>query len=171
MYHVNDTILYGMQGVCRIVEIIKRNFGRNMEEYYVLKPVNDKGSTIYVPVNNENLIRKMRPVLSAEEIHQIIQAMPKEETLWIADENIRKEKYKKIISEGKPIELVRMIKALYQHQQEQMAKGKKLHIADMNFFKEAEKILYDEFAAVLDLEPSQVLPFIVEEIEFAETRK
>ena len=31
MYHVNDTILYGMQGVCRIVEIIKRNFGRRLK--------------------------------------------------------------------------------------------------------------------------------------------
>ena len=40
-----------------------------------------------------------------------------------------------------------------------------MHVADERFFKTAEKILYDEFALVLEIEPQQVLPFVLQQIE------
>ena len=58
-----------------------------------------------------------------------------------------------------------MIKALYLHQQKQQEKGKHLHAADERVFKEAEKILYDEFALVLQIRPEQVVPFIAEKMQ------
>ena len=42
--------------------------------------------------------------------------------------------------------------------------GKKLHTSDEQFFREAEKVIYDEFALVLNLRYDEVLPFIVKEI-------
>ena len=64
-----------------------------------------------------------------------------------------------------------MIKALYYHQQEQHAKGRRLHTADEHFFREAEKLLYDEFALVLHIKPEQVLPFIMEQVEIQEKER
>ena len=61
--------------------------------------------------------------------------------------------------------LVRMIKTLYQHQQKQQRRGKKLHVVDERFMKEAERILYEEFAHVLNIQKEQVVPFIMEEIQ------
>ena len=55
----------------------------------------------------------------------------------------------------------------YQHKREQEQKGRKLHISDERFFREAEKMLYDEFALVLHIQPDQVLPFILEQIQLA----
>ena len=43
--------------------------------------------------------------------------------------------------------------------------GKHLRAADERFFKEAERMLYDEFALVLGMEPEEVLPFILERIQ------
>ena len=59
-YPINDTVFYGSEGVCRIVDIVKRRFQGQTEEYYVLQPVYNENSTIYVPIRNEALIGKMR---------------------------------------------------------------------------------------------------------------
>ena len=56
MFKANETILYGNEGVCKIVDIMKRNFKGKEVEYYVLKSVYGSGTTIYVPTyNQENL--------------------------------------------------------------------------------------------------------------------
>jgi hypothetical protein len=39
-----------------------------------------------------------------------------------------------------------------------------MHTADENFLKEAEKILHEEFAFVLDIPPADVLSFITKEL-------
>ena len=86
------------------------------------------------------------------------------EPYWIGDENERKVRYKEILARGDR-SLIRLIKALYLHGQKLEAEGKKLHIADSHFLKDAEKALYDEFAHVLELQRGEVLPFIVSRIE------
>ena len=76
MFCVNDTILYGAQGVCRIASIVRESFGSGPVDYYVLKPVYNDNSTIYVPVENGDLTGKMRRILSSEEIIALIRSMP-----------------------------------------------------------------------------------------------
>ena len=53
MFQVNDTIMYGTQGICKIVEITQKDFLGTKKEYYVLKPMSDSGATLFAPVNNE----------------------------------------------------------------------------------------------------------------------
>ena len=85
--------------------------------------------------------------------------------MWIDDENKRKEFFHNILVEGDRRKLIMMIKTIYLHQQEQFKNNKrKLHISDERFFKDAEKLLYDEFAYVLGIEPHQVIDFIHKEI-------
>ena len=167
MFNVNDTVLYGIEGVCRITELTERDFRGKKVKYYVLKPVYKENATLFVPMDNKTLVGKMRIVPTAEEIKKIIREMPAEESIWIEDENTRKARYKEIIAGGDSRELVQLIKTLYLHQKEQRAKGKKLHMAEERFFKEAEKMLYDEFAVVLGMKPGEVLPFILKQIDEA----
>lgn len=119
-------------------------------------------------MNNENLVSKMRQILSGEEIKKLIREMPGEIFFWIEEEAARKERYQQILSDGDRTELVRMIKALYFHQQEQQKNGRRLHITDERFMKEAEKMLYEEFAYVLNIRKDQVLPFILNQVQVAE---
>ena len=171
MIQINDTILYGSEGVCTVTDIVEQNFGGKSARYYVLKPVYNNTSTIYVPVDNEALTAKMRQVLSAAEIYELIRAIPNESSMWIEDEAERKEIYREILQRGDRMEMLRMIKALYDHREVQRTKGKHLHTADEHFFKEAEKILYNEFALVLQIRPDQVVPFILQQVELAEKEK
>lgn len=165
MYKVNDTIMYGTQGICKIVEIAEKDFMGTKKEYYVLKPMNDASATLFAPVNNEKTEAKMRRILSAEEIHELIETMPYEEANWIHNENERKEKYKNIIASGDRTELIRMIKALYFHKREREEDGKHLYLSDERFMKEAERILYDEFQYVLKINKVDLMDFIFDRIE------
>ncbi|MFQ9798058.1 MAG: CarD family transcriptional regulator [Clostridia bacterium] len=100
VFQVNDMIVYGAHGVCRIAEIEERDFNGSSIEYYILKPVYDEKATIFVPVLNDRLTAKMRRVLSKDEIEALIESMPNEDTLWIENEMQRKERYKEIVSRG-----------------------------------------------------------------------
>lgn len=151
MFQVNDVIIYGVQGVCKIIGTEEKNVSGKKRTYFVLKPVPDNGSTIFVPTDNENVLRKMRRLLTPNEIHKLIDSMRSENALWIANENERKEMYKNILAKGDHMELIRMIKAIYAHRKEREAAGKRLHMSDERFFKDAEQILYNEFQYVLDL--------------------
>ncbi|MDR3287938.1 MAG: CarD family transcriptional regulator [Peptococcaceae bacterium] len=168
MYKVMDTVLYGMHGVCIIIEIAERTLGEKSVEYYILRPVYDPRSTIFIPVGSEALTARMRRILSIGEIYALVKTMPDESTIWIDNDNLRGERYRKILSYADQAELVRLIKTLYLHQQTQKEKGKKLHAADARFMKDAEKILFEEFAYVLNIQREQVLPFILEQLPAAE---
>ncbi|TLG72134.1 CarD family transcriptional regulator [Culicoidibacter larvae] len=165
MFKVKDIVIYTTEGLCKITEICSQDFNGHSTDYYVLKPMLSNRPTIFVPVDNEQLVERIRPVLSADEVHKLIKAMPDQETIWIENSNDRKKRYKEILSDSDHLELVSLIKTLYFYQEELQDSGKKLHLADKMFMEEAEKILYEEFAYVLDIEPSQLIPLIVGVIE------
>ena len=47
--------------------------------------------------------------------------------------------------------MIQMIKAIYTQKKEREASGKRLHVMDENFFRDAEQTLYNEFQYVLTL--------------------
>lgn len=165
MFKINDTIIYGSHGICTIDNITEQSFGKEIKKYYLLHPHHNPTSTIYVPMDNEKLISKMRKILSKEEIYELIKLMPDTDTEWIENKTERNEYFRSILSNGNRGEIIKLIKTIYNHGEKLKECGKKLHISDMHFFKEAEKILYDEFALVLDIEYEQVLPFIINQIK------
>ncbi|MDR1979619.1 MAG: hypothetical protein LBQ42_12870 [Synergistaceae bacterium] len=164
-YKVNDVVLYVPHGVCEISEIAEMDLRGNSLECYALKPLYYEKCTIFVPVNNTILTSKMRRLLSAEEIYALVKKMPNESTIWIEDEVVRNRRYNEILDGGDRTELVRLIRTLYFHWQEQKNKNKTLNETDKRFMKDAEKMLYEEFAHVLKIKREQVLPFIIEQIE------
>ncbi len=152
MFQINDVIVYGTQGVCKITGTEEKMLSGKKTTYFVLKPVSDKGSTIFAPTDNELVLKKMRKLLTKDEIHKLIDSMRTENALWVANENERKELYKSILAKGNHLELIKMIKAIYAHRTEREAEGKRLHMSDERFFKDAEQILYNEFQYVLELD-------------------
>lgn len=164
MYNINDTVLYGANGVCRISEICERDFSGTAKEYYILRPLANETMTIFVPVENKILTDRMRRILSPEEIYELIGAISNEPIVWIDDDNERKEHYRTVISSGDRAALLKMIRELYLHKQDQLSMGRKAHLSDEQFLKEAEKLLYSEFSLVLNIKPDEVPNFIAERI-------
>ncbi len=166
MFQVNDVIIYGAQGVCKIIGTEEKSVSGKKRAYFVLKPVSDKGSTIFVPTDNEFVLKKMRRLLTKDEIYKLIDSMPEESALWVQNENERKELYKTILANGDHVELIQMIKAIHAHKVQREAEGKRLHMSDERFFKDAEQILYNEFQYVLNLgNKDELLSFIFARLE------
>ncbi len=169
---IGSYVMYGKSGVCRVEDIRKETFGKDSADYYILKPVFDKMSTIYVPVNNPALQQNMRQVLTPEEIYALIRSMPElEDSQWIHDPRERNAFFKDVLQRGDRGELIQIIKTLYHHQKDATSHGKKLHAADDAIMKKAEKMLYDEFALVLCIAPDEVVPFITEQIHCTEKQQ
>ncbi len=164
MFRINDTVMYGIHGVCRIDDITTKEFMGTTKEYYILKPVNDSTATLYVPMHNEKTAGKMRKILSKQEVYHLIETMPETGTLWFKNETERKEQYKKIIARGDHSELIGIIKAIYLQKQKREEEGKHLYISDERFFKEAERVLYDEFQYVLNIKKEELLPLIFSKV-------
>lgn len=164
MYEIGDTVVYGTQGVCRIEGVQTRKVQGEYVDYLVLRPVYEKDSTIFVPKNNEKLVGKMRNILSAEEIYEIIAELPDKDPVWIDDDNARKMHYQQIIDEGDRAKIMLIIKTIYDHKLKQEEKGRHLHQADEYILSQAEKLLHNEFALVLDIKPEDVVPFVTKQM-------
>lgn len=159
MFKVGDTVLYGSDGVCKIEEITQKVFGGSAIEYYVLKSVFDNRSKIFVPTKNQKLIEKMHHVLSSDEIRDIVESCP-EYAQWTDDDVKRSSEFKEIISGGDIKDIALMVKSIICHKEEISKKGKNLHKADELIFKDAVKILYEEFALVMDITKDDVTDII-----------
>lgn len=167
MYNINDTILYGKYGVCKIENIVTENFTGKSMDYYLLKPAYSDNTVIYVPIECEKLVSKMKKVLSVEEINNLINEVKNTVPIWYDNEKVRKEKYNDIISEGDRVKILQLINTLYINKQERKSMGKKMYVSDEKIMKAAEKLIYEEFAVVLNIKPEEVVPYIIEKIEEA----
>ena len=160
MYQVGDKVVYGIHGVCMVVDQEERLIDRKRVTYLALEPVGQGGSRYLVPTHNEAAMAKLRHMLTREELEAL---MDSEEILadgWIKDENLRKQTYRELISSGDRARLMQMVRTLYRHRKAQAAAGKKCHLCDENFLRDAEKLLIGEFSVVLDVDPEQAKQYI-----------
>lgn len=160
MFETGAMIVYGKNGTCRIDDITEKKFFGKKRLYYILKPVHDQEATIYVPVDNEDAEKRMWRALSREEVEELIREIPEIPEKWIKDDKERKEVFQDMLSHGGRRELITLINTIYRKKQQLTEKGRKLHSADEQIFKEAEKMLYDEISVALGIEEKQVRPYI-----------
>ncbi|HJI61111.1 MAG TPA: hypothetical protein OIM34_04135 [Ruminococcus bromii] len=112
------------------------------------------------PTQNEMLVSRMRVVLSSDEIKDILSQKTDNE-IWIDNKAERCEKIKEIISGGDCMKLVELIRRMHFHSKLQLKKGRRLHITDERFLKEAEKMVCDEVSVVLHIDRNDVLPLVL----------
>ena len=91
MFQINDVVVYGAQGVCKIVGIQEQKIDGTSKTYFVLKPADDRGATFYVPTWNEKALAKMRIVMTKQDVDALIDSMQNKKPAWIENENERKE--------------------------------------------------------------------------------
>ncbi|CEH33620.1 CarD family transcriptional regulator [Romboutsia lituseburensis] len=159
MFNVNDYVMYGMTGVCKIIDITNEKFINNMKkEYYVLTPVYSENTTIKIPVDNVKI--PMRRVLSKEEAISIINDIPNNNILWEEDEKIRKAQFQEMLKSGDCNELIKLIRCIYLNKEYLQSIGKKTYQVDLDFMKDAERLLNEEFAISLNISPDDVYSYI-----------
>ena len=101
-------------------------------------------------------------MLSSEEMDMLWRV---EAAAWIPDENRRKQMYRELICSGDRKKLVQMIRSLHQHKSRQSAAGRKVHLCDENFLRDAEKLLISELSVVMDMNADQAKQYIRNKIK------
>lgn len=160
MFQVNDVVIYGNHGVCRITAIgtLAMSMADRHKTYYTLRPVYQQTAVIYAPVDNPKTI--MRKIISREEAEELIKEVPLIESVWIVNEKEREFQYKAALQTCDCRELVKIIKTLYLRKKSRIQNGKKVTAVDEKYFRLAETQLYEELAYTLQMEKEQVAPYI-----------
>lgn len=160
MFQQGSLVVYGMHGVCTIIGLENRTVNKKPVEYYVLEPVKQSDDRYYVPTQNAAAVAKMRPILTKEQLETLLSSPEAAKDAWITDENQRKQCYRELITSGDRAALLSMVKALHIHKNAQLAQGRRLHLCDENFLRDAENLLGGEFSLVLGIAPNEVGAYI-----------
>ncbi len=165
MFASGDRVVYGIHGVCQIRGTELRMIDRKKVEYFVLEPLEQPGASYFVPTQNSAALAKLQPVLTKAQLEALLHSEEASKDTWIPDENLRKQHYRELINSGDRAALICMVRSLHKHKQEQLAAGKKFHLCDENFLRDAEKLLSAEFSLVLGITLSEVGAYIQNTIE------
>ena len=160
MYQVGDKVVYGMHGVCLVADLEQKRMDGKQVVYLVLEPAGQSGSRFLVPTHNAAAMAKVRPVMDAEALEELLSSEGIRSDSWVQDEGQRKQLYRELISSCDRQRLARMICSLYRYRTQQTAAGKKLHMCDENFLRDAEKILAGEIASTLEIPAPEAMKYL-----------
>ena len=151
MLQVGSQVVYGIHGVCNIVDVEVRRVDRKKVEYFVLSPNEHPSARFYVPTQNQVALSKLRPLLTADELDALLSSENAHKDCWVVDENQRKQRYRELINGGDRAALISMVRSLHKHKENQLAAGRKFHLCDENFLRDAQKLLASEFSLILGI--------------------
>ena len=157
MYKVNEVVVY-RKDIYRISEIRK---GSSKEDtFFVLVPSQNDDGSLKIQVPASNKMGYLRKLSTKDEIEALIQRIPE---IPVIDGNNRmiENDYKARMKKTTLEDLVAIIKTTYLRNQERLDQNKKIGAVDNNYFKEAEKVLYQEIGTVLDMTVDQTRDYVV----------
>lgn len=162
MFKINDYVVYGSNGVCRVEDIEKMSLRNQELEYYILSPVYNNKMTIKIPVNNKKIL--MRELMSKSEVVSLIEGISRNETIEIEDSRRRAQEYRDIIKTGNAEEIIKVINSIKLEENEKVSLGKKLNKTDEDIMIIARKQLYQEIAIVVGINIDEVEDYIMNNI-------
>ncbi len=164
MWKLDDVIMYGSNGICRIEDIQDREFAGEIKKYFTLKPIFDDKNTFFVPTFNEALMSRIKPVMTYDEATALIKRFGEIEPEWVDNDKARIEQNKETLESCDRERIVAMLKGLYERRLFLISRGKKLRTSDEILMKNAEQLIENECAYVLGILRSEVRDFIEQNI-------
>lgn len=161
---IGSYVLYGKTGVCRVEEKTSIAMGKERNDYYVLNPVSDGRSSVFVPCENEALVAKMCPLMTREEIDALLSVADSERLEWVEDRTQRMAFYRTVMSGNDRRMLIRLICCLFRKKHERQEQGKRLSTMDDSTLQECMRLIDEEFSMVLDIPTSKVVDYILERL-------
>lgn len=164
MFEKGEYIIYGRSGICRIEDITHLNIsGADRKRlYYVLAPLNIKGSRVYFPVDKEDA--NARKVITEQEAWALLDEIPDIQEIGVSNEKLREESYKQALNSCDYRQWVAIIKTLYHRKRARIEQGKKMAATDERYLKLTEDALYGELAFVMGKNKADMEPFIIQHI-------
>lgn len=168
MYKIEDFVMYGSEGVCRVTDICSPEIS-GIEKgrlYYILEPVYKNGK-IYAPVDTS---KSMRSVMTQEQAQVMIDAIPSVTSEKVIENNFEQEAhYKQLLRTHDCSNLMKLIKTLLTKKSEALSHSKKFCMTDESYLEKAEEMLFSEFATALNKPMDSIKRFVEEQISCPES--
>lgn len=149
MFKIGDKLVYGRIGACVLNDIVKIQIDRQKITYYELFPMFGDTTRVLVPVENEDLTKKIKPMLKKKEADALLKKISKS-TDYSKIEADRRLTFEEAAEELNRETLLLLLK-YFKEKQEKLTKiSKNLKQGDQTVFKEAEKLVLYEFSAIYD---------------------
>lgn len=165
MYKINDLIIYGNTGVCKITDItIPENISLEEDQlYYVLQPLNET-YVVYTPVNTKAF---MRLVISAEEAERIIDMIPTIQAEAYYNNRVHglAEHYETVIKSYNCANIIELTMSIHAKKQIAEQQKRKFGLVDERFMKQAEELIYSEFSLALGIPKNKVPNYIASRVD------
>ena len=160
MFQVDDYVVYGGNGVCRVVDVgtVEISGVSKDKLFYTLEPVYSKSSVVYTPVDNQKVV--IRRIISKNEANELIDDIPNIETIQAETDKRREEIFKESLRKHDCRCWIQIIKTLYLRNEVRLAQGKKITGTDERYLHTAEEGLYSELAIPLEIPKDKVENFI-----------
>lgn len=163
-FEIGQKLVYGIHGVCSLTGIQNRRVDGKTMEYYELSSVERPDSRFYIPTRNPAAVAKLHPLITRQELDDLLASVKNEGDGWIPDENQRKNRYRELVGSFDRKAMICMVSALISQQKARASAGKKLHMCDENFLRDARKLIVEEFSLVLGLPKEQIGEYIQKSI-------
>ena len=140
-YNINDKVVHSREGLSYIADVTK--IGDN--DYYVVRKLKDGKENFYVLVDRTDSI--IRPIMDFDAAKKVIDYMKTVDANFISNTKQRRDQYKKRLLSGDVLDLAYLTRQLYFfNYYNEHGQVVKLGPTDLQMLKDAESILYDEFA-------------------------
>lgn len=148
MFEIGDYIVYGQNGICKIVDITHPQMAGidNDRLYYVLIPQKTRDSKLFCPADNDKLA--IRRVISPEEAGEILSEAKNIEPLVVTNDRMRDDSYKTVMKTGDIRGWVSIYKTLINRKKEREESGKKITATDERYLKLVDEAIYSELIMV-----------------------
>ncbi len=162
MFAEGTLVMYGSEGVCRVVRVGESPFdsapaGRL---YYTLEPLFSSG-TIFAPLDVPVIIRPLMTRQEADELIDSIKHMDTPESVS-REPKSAESLYRRYMSGYEPASLLALIRCIH-HKNE--GSRKPYNQTDERYFHRAQALLYGELSVVLGIPVEEVEDYIRARVE------
>ena len=157
MLKQGEVVVYKCKGMYEVQEVgtLDFSFVDRKKQYYTLQSMDNERDKVYAPVDDNTNIRKP---MTKEDAMNLIENVEAVETLWIQNEKMREQEYKKCIATYEPEHWVQVLKTLYSRTR----KRGSITSMDKKYQQLLERALYAELSYVLEIPVNKVEAFIIE---------
>lgn len=147
MFEVEDKVIYGVVGVCVVEDIANPPIKGIDGDYYYLQPVYDSKGLIYSPVNSNKVM--IRGIITGEQAEKYVERARNCKTDELLNTKVTPNQYDDMIKSQDILELMHLIRSLYNIKNERAKDLRKMKSADSRMLAAARKLLYGELAVSL----------------------
>jgi CarD family transcriptional regulator len=165
MFERDEYVFHESGGVCRIADICYAPLeGMPADrQYYVIKPIHDPNSVIYMPVDSTGVF--LRPLMDRAEACALLDRISTVE--WIDEPNAKllRAKYIEAMHRHEPEEWVRVIKTVTRRIRMQTSPSRRISDTERSFAEAAKRHLYTELALVLGHTEQEMAASLAEDLQ------